>query len=288
VEDLALQATLDWTRATAFGLYSEAGQLKISLLDKQLKLEPVGVVVNEGKLLSLPGVDLTAPGGHVVFEPAVLLEEINLTEQICRGWLRYISPITADATSVSGKLSLATGEGRLPIEALETGSLQGVLVIHDGALGTGPLIDPVMNIVEQVQGIIGVAGGQPLANDLKLKLVPQQVAYELREGRVYHSNLSFKAGEVTLISSGSVGLDDSLDMRLQITMPQKWFENRGPVLSSLQGEVIEVGIGGWLDRPKVDPRPLADFGKRVGAKAAGGLIQDLINRGIERRRMRGR
>lgn len=292
VETLSLQATVGWTRAAAYGLDAAAGELRISLLHDRLKLEPLGVVVNEGKLLALPAIDLNSQSTDLICEPAILLEEINLTEELCRGWLRYISPITADATSVNGKLSLATGDGRLPLDDMSRGQLQGVLVVHEGALGAGPLVQPIMNLVEQVQGIAGIAGGRPLANDLRLDLQPQQVAYELRDGRVYHSNLSFKAGEVTLTSSGSVGLDDSLDMKLQITMPDRWFENRGPVLSSLQGEVIEVGIGGTLDRPRVDPRPLADFGTRIGAKAAGGLLNDLINRGIERgiqrRQQRGR
>jgi hypothetical protein len=54
------------------------------------------------------------------------------------------------------------------------------------------------------------------------------------------------------------------------------------LLSRLKGEVVTVRIGGTLDNPTVDRRALIDFGKRLGAKAAGGLLQNLLEKGLDK------
>jgi hypothetical protein len=258
----------------------------LALQKDHVLLTPVDIRVNQGRLVSLPDLHLGGQAPALKFRQGLMLEQVQLTEPLCRGWLRFVSPVMADATSVGGLLTISTGEGMLPLENLSSGALTGSLLIQDGKLGAGPLVQPIMAIVDQVQGIAQIAGGRGLGNSPGLKISSQEVPFALQNGRVHHANLGFYAGEVILSTSGSVGLDETLDLVLQVKMPDRWFENRGPVLSSLKGESINIAIAGTLDRPQVDPRPLADFGKRIGTKAAGGLIFDLINRGIERRQQR--
>jgi hypothetical protein len=54
------------------------------------------------------------------------------------------------------------------------------------------------------------------------------------------------------------------------------------MLSRLKGEVVSIRVGGTLDDPMIDRRVLADFGKRLGAKAAGGLLQNLLEKGLDK------
>ncbi len=117
--------------------------------------------------------------------------------------------------------------------------------------------------------------------DLKIDLPPQDVLFRVHDGRVYHKGLTFQVGELAVQSRGSVGLDHSLDLLVEIPLPEAWLD-RGPVLRALQGEVVTIPVAGTLEQPRVDGRAVAEMGKRLGASAAGGLLQNLLEKSLDR------
>jgi hypothetical protein len=70
-------------------------------------------------------------------------------------------------------------------------------------------------------------------------------------------------------------------MKVEIPLPDKWLD-RGPVLRLLRGEVVTIPLQGTLERPQVDGRAMAEWGKKIGAQAAGGLLQNLLEGGLDR------
>ena len=70
-------------------------------------------------------------------------------------------------------------------------------------------------------------------------------------------------------------------MLVEIPIPDEWLD-RGPVLRALRGEVVSIPLRGTLEQPDVDGRALAEWGKRIGMQAAGGLLQNLLENGLDR------
>ena len=86
--------------------------------------------------------------------------------------------------------------------------------------------------------------------------------------------------DVVVQSEGSVGLDETIDFRITVPIPDKWTSGK-PLLANLQGEVIPLEMQGTLDQPQLDGRALANFGKQIGFKSAGGLLQQLIEKRLD-------
>jgi hypothetical protein len=81
------------------------------------------------------------------------------------------------------------------------------------------------------------------------------VSFELRDGRVYHEGLVFLLPELSRDiewrSSGTVGLDETLDLRLQAQLPLDMLHD-GPLMRSLSQRPLEFKVVGTLSKPKVE------------------------------------
>jgi hypothetical protein len=180
-------------------------------------------------------------------EPVQLLTHARLEPSVASSVLAYIAPVLADATRTGGEFSLRLNGATLPVGDPADGTLAGVLSMHRVDLGPGPLA------VKTLQ-------------ELPLRLPPPptvrfadeaNVDFRLGERRVWHTGLEFglplkQPGlRLDVHSSGSVGLDDdSLDLKLELPIPAALPQDR-PVIASLAGRKISVGVSGTLDDPKL-------------------------------------
>jgi len=272
-----------WDKVLAYGLESDHGKLKIGFREGIVTAEPLDVPVSGGKLLMLPTLDLTTQPPVLHFRAGTMLQDVELTEGVCRDWLMYVSPTLANATSADGRFSLLTNEGTFPLGEIARADVSGVVAIRDGSVRPGPLAVTMLQHVSQVQSMLN-RGGDDLAHKAFLTMKQEDVSFRLFQGRVYHENFGANIGEMRLSTAGSMGLDHTLAMTLKIAFPSKWLAADRPVLQALADVPIQLGIAGTLEEPRVDASGLADFGKQLGLKAGVGLIEKLI----ERRRARGR
>jgi hypothetical protein len=204
-------------------------------------------------------------------EPVRLLADARLEPAVAQGVLAYIAPVLADATRTSGRFSLRLDGGRFPIGDPAAGTLAGELAMHEVVLGPGPL---VAGLVQSLPGRIPAPPAIKLADE-------SRVTFEVRDRRVFHDGLRFglplaKAGQrLDMHSRGSVGLDDrTLDLKLAVPIPEDLPQDR-PLLASLAGKTVSLGIGGVLGQPKVE------FDGSIAATATdvvGELIERLRNR----------
>jgi hypothetical protein len=143
------------------------------------------------------------------------------------------------------------------------------------------LTEQILGVIQQIRGV--AERRSPGANPAEqfpqwLTINEQHVAFAVRGGRVEHRDLQLMIGPVSLDSRGSVGLaDDSLDLQLRIRFPDSWFANR-PVLAQLRGDGLVIRIRGTLSQPRVESRPLLEFGRGIGAKAVDGVLRRLLER----------
>src|SRR6185436_1715368 len=101
-----------------------------------------------------------------------------------------------------GTLTLTLDSGRLPLSAPATGELKGTLTLHEAKVGANP-------IVRALAGLLKIPTASVVAKNC-------QVPFHMVNGKVYHSNLELAFAEVTLKSSGAVGMDGSLALVVKV------------------------------------------------------------------------
>ena len=196
-----------------------------------------------------------------------LLRDARLEPNVAQGVLAYIAPVMADAARTGGRFSLRLDGATFPVGAPEAARLSGVLSMHEVDMGPGPL---TAKMLDALPGRLDLPRSIRVADD-------SEVEFHLANRRVWHKGLEFgiplaKPGQrLDINSSGSVGLDDkSLDLKLALPVPADLPADR-PLLASLAGKSISLGIGGVLGEPKVN------FDGSIRA-TAGNVVADLVDR----------
>jgi translocation and assembly module TamB len=87
------------------------------------------------------------------------------------------------------------------------------------------------------------------------------VPFRLANGRVYHTGLELRFPELTIRTSGSVGLDGSLALVAEMPVPPKWLGN-SKLARAAAAQTIRLPIAGTLSKPKLDERALREASAR--------------------------
>jgi hypothetical protein len=279
IPGLTIQSDLIWKDATLFGISAIPGSVTTEWTPGRIALQPQGVKVNGGQLAALPDVILGS-ATKLLAPKGPMLIDVQFTDEQCRGWLKFLSPLMADATNASGSFTLEIEQGEWPLGKPDDASVAGIIHIHSGRIGPGPLAHQAVDSVASLAELVLRRAPNWNPDNVSMELPEQDVKFAVKAGRVYHEAMTFRAGDVDVISTGSVGLDQTLNVEFRIPLPDRWLD-RGPILTSLRGESIVIAVSGTLQDPVVDTQALADLGKRIGAKAAGGLLQKLLERGSQ-------
>ena len=276
-----------WDSIESYGVVSQRGELWTRYEQEQLRIVPVKVPVGQrGRFLAKSVVDLRDGKRLLKVEQGTVLKNVEFSEAMTRNWLQYVSPVFANATDLQGEFSLAT-EGA--VFDLSTGlpqKLQGSLNIHTCKLGPGPAILKATAPVLGIRSMLNPSRRSPqfLKPGGKWVELPQQdVHFALKQQRIYHDQLLFQSGQVKVISSGSVGLDQTLDDR--ITIPLDFVKGGDkPLLGMLKQQDIVIHLRGTLQKPQIDASKVKEIPQQLAPAAIDGLLQRLI----EKRRKKNR
>ncbi len=232
-------------------------ELTAELHDAAVVLRRAGV---EDPLVDIDGVNATVDIKYVddarwlLVQPFQPLDHKQLTPGMCDNGLQLIAPILANSAWVQGEASLAIHEFRLPLDrdaaqapGTPTAFVAGHLDMH--SVETGLKNQLLQAIADKVASLLG--SKMPT----RVRIADEsRVQFELRDRRVYHEGLAFGLPEVspTLLirTSGYVGLDKSLDLRVDVPMALDVAFD-GPVAQRLSGKSIALAVTGTLDDPKV-------------------------------------
>ncbi len=202
-----------------------------------------------------------------VVEPTQLLTDAVMAPPVAWGVLSYVAPVLADTTRAAGRFSLRLDGARLPVGDPRSGSLSGVLAMHEVVVGPGPL---AMNLINSLPIQLPAPPAIRVADE-------SHVNFRLTDRRVWHEGLEFglplpgEGRRLDVRSQGSVGLDDrSLAIKLVLPIPADLRQDR-PLLAALAGKTISVGVAGELG----DPQIVFDGSIK---QAAGQVAADLIDR----------
>ena len=279
--ELTANAEAGWSAGKLFGLTVGAGRLQSSLDHGLWKSLPLEIPVGDGRVKLAPQVDLNAPSATLVMPPGPVAENVALSPELCRGWLKFVAPLLADATAAQGRFSLSLDSLAVPLADTNKSDIHGTLIIHTAQVGPGPLAQEFLSVAGQIRSLIGgKTGGGAL--DRTWLIVPEQnLHFDVQDGRVLHRDFTMQAGDVVIRTTGSVGLDQSLALTAEVPIRDEWVAQRS-VLGALKGTTLKIPIGGVIAKPQLDKRALADLNRQVLRNAAGRLLEDEVGRGLDR------
>jgi hypothetical protein len=281
--DLAGSARVGWESGSLYGLLLGKGDLKASLANGVLQFAPLQIPVSEGQFRMVSKIELNATPARLSVDKGQLIDNVRISPELCRTWLKYVAPLLADATRAEGRFSALLDGAKIPLSDVDKSDVHGQLTIHSAQVGPGPVAQQFLGLAQQVKMVLD---GRPVTDSLggasTWLLIPQQtVRVDVENGRVSHQGLTMTAGDVTIRTSGSVGLDETLAIMAEVPIRDEWVADK-KYLSSLRGTVIQIPMQGTLSKPRLDNRMLSELSARMVGGAARGVLQDEVNRGLQR------
>lgn len=280
---LAGSGRLGWESGSLYGLLLGKGELKAALEQGVLRFAPLQVPVSEGRFQAVSRIELNAAPMRLLVDQGQLVDNVRISPELCHTWLKYVAPLLADATRAEGRFSVMLDGAKVPLTDTAKSDMHGQLTIHSAQVGPGPLAQEFLTLSQQVKTILdnrpASASQNALANWL---MIPEQtVRVDVQDGRVHHQGLTMTSGDVLIRTSGSVGLDESLAIMAEVPIRDEWVSNK-KYLSSLRGTTIQIPLQGTLSKPRLDNRMLRELSTRMIGGAARGVLQDEVNRGLQR------
>lgn len=279
---LNAQASFGWQNANVSGLAVGNADVPVRVASGVLT-SATEIPVSGGALRWDFATDLTKEDMVITQKPMRVLENVEITEQMCSTWLQYVAPLVAQATSVDGRLSLDLAQAEIrPLDYINQ-SVSGRITIHNATVGPGPLSNRVIALSDQIEAIRKQDFTQVVSNRQRvwMDMPEQNIAFRMQNGRISHQNLRVKVGDTSLNTSGSVGLLGDMNLVASMPIPDDWAD-KSQWLAGFRGQSLDFPIGGTLTSPQLDSRAITQLGRQSMQNAASGVIQKQLNRGLDK------
>lgn len=210
-----------------------------------LMLEPIQVALS---------VDKKENGAPVLrAAPIEFLQRRPLAAQDFQHGLELVVPILASSTQIDGEVSLRLDELEIPYgetdpkRRIQGLKVDGHLVLHEVAAG---LRNPMLlQIAGKIAGFFNAQVPQ------RVKFAHEaDIHFRVAEGRVIHEGFKFGLPEIAedlvLATSGSVGLDRTLDLIVEVPLGGSLLAER-PWLRRVADKPLRLSVTGTIEEPKV-------------------------------------
>jgi hypothetical protein len=233
-----------------------------------LRVEPLDLAVSQGRIHLAPVVRLTPDPIEITLPRGPLAERVQISPALCASLLKYVTPVLADVTTAQGAFSIELDGCRIPLGDPAKGELAGRFIIHSIEVGPGPL-------VRQFAVLLG--------RETPAKLRQESIVqFRMVGGRIYHQGLELVFPEFTVRTHGSVGLDQTIAIMAEMPVPPKWLEKTPMISQALHNQTLQIPIGGTLSKPQLDQKVVQDLSRQFLKKAAGGMLEEGINKQLDR------
>jgi len=140
--DLQVQTELGWDRGQVFHMPVGPANIQATLAGGVASLNTGEIPFSQGRLLLTPKIDFRSESPVATLDPGPLAENIQLSPEICRDWLKYVAPLVADATSAQGKVTITTEGVSVPLVDPLAMQARGAVDLQQVTIGAGPLATP--------------------------------------------------------------------------------------------------------------------------------------------------
>jgi hypothetical protein len=215
--------------------------------------------------------NLSPNGVHVLHgKNAQFMKDTELTPEMCNDLLKFVVPPFASAVRTSGRVSLELEEFNWPLGKPDAAELKGRLTLHSVEVGVTEVSKSITNLLRLPE----MTGEIEIAKD-------DVVPFTMHDGRVYHENLVFTLPisdpGLQVRSHGSVGLDETLDWYVELTVPADADLANSRILRALRDTHPKIHFTGTLSNRVVN------FEGTPGAATVINAFSDFLRRRNEQR-----
>ncbi len=275
--ELTANAGIGWDSAVIQGLRMGSTDVAARLDKGVCQFAPINTTLADGKLHLTPQIRFDRNPAVLVLPKEKVIDRVQMSPELCNAWLKFVAPLLADATQIDGQFSLDVASGALPLSAPTTGELGATLGVHHVKVRPGGTALQVLGMFDQIQSIITrkPAGNGP-RDHIWMQMPEQAIAFKLAGGRVHHTDVTFLIGDGVVQSSGSVGMDETIDLVLQIPIRDEWTRDQ-KLLAGLKDKSLKIPVRGTLTRPQIDSRILTELATQIGGTALEGVLEDKLD-----------
>lgn len=263
LRELTIETQVGWERLRFRETVIGATDIPLAVRDVGVEIGPMKATLNEGLLTAACRIEFVDGRPVLRLPKGPLLSQVRLTPEMCHRVLVMAAPLMARAMKVEGSVSLILSGGIVPLDDPAAADVSGQLQVH----GIRGELNPDLARIAVRLGI-----------DPIVRLLDDNVTnLRFTEGRLYHEGMGFVMGDKQLYTRGSVGLDRTIDIIAEVTLPFAWLPN-GPLGQRLKGTKLRIPVGGTFDEPKPGKVevPGFDLGQLTqGDNPLGNLLRNL-------------
>jgi hypothetical protein len=248
--------------------------VKFHMTGGVLTLTPTPVPSNNGTLLVTGKVDFNAdPPAYIIEKSSPgqpIVKSFALNHQIAAGWLKWL-PLEwgnkdGSLMAVGGQANIQIAEAYIPLE----GATNKITVVGTLSVNNITSDAPFLADVTKALGPV-VKMASPDLLTIRGGTIPD-VPFTVKDGKVSYTNLRLGTSQASLTFSGTVGLDNSLAMNMEVTARQL----KLPIPVGLKGTIQhpELAITGMPGLGGGNPQ---DIGKTL-QKEGPALLNDLLHK----------
>ncbi len=276
------QGAIGWSGIAVHGFTVGPGDIVANLVDGQVRVQPLDVTVSEGRLTLAPSLRFSPAPAELYLPRGPLLTDIHLTPEMCKRGLKFIAPIVAETTVADGRFSVTMDGGRIPLFDAKGGDVAGHMAIR-AQVKPGPVAQEFMVLVNEIFSVLKRGNFQPLNSQTGalMSVDTSDIEFRMVQRRIYHRNLKFVLGTMHISTYGSVGLDDeSLAMIAEVPLQASLF-GRDVTLGAMEGQVLQLPIGGTLSKPQLDQGALRQLTTSIVQSLTRGVLQNELGKRLE-------
>jgi len=250
----------------------ETGPIALAVQAREAEAHAtIDTTANQGKLTLAPVLGLTDEKPMLTFPTdSRILDRVQLTDRMANELLSMAVPILKGSLQAQGSVSFDCSSLKLPLDeslkqkATMTGKLsfQGVQFSSTGL--------PAMLLA-----LVNLPGES-------VRIPDQEIPISLRDGRIHQDRMRVEVGRYTLLTSGSVGLDATLALLIELPITEYMVPDKN-VYELLKDETLELTVSGSTASPKFDRDIIARNLKSLMSGAARKLIERETRKALERR-----
>ncbi len=274
-----------WQSATLYGLPIGQGRIAAEMTGGQVAIEPLDFAVGGGRFTAAPSIQTVPSPGQLMLPPGPLLTNIRITPDVSNRLLKYIAPVVGGATQTEGVFSLNLSGATVPLGNPPAAEIAGQLAVQSIRVVPGPELAGMLNLVREIERLAKAGDFLSAGQSAPITLVSMSdrtIDFRLVDGRVYHQGLEFQLGTWVVRSRGSVGLDESLSLLLELQVPQ---QDWGRKLQALGITRLEIPVTGTLRQWKFDTGSVFEslqqqaVGQLLNEETIGNALDKLFGRG---------
>jgi hypothetical protein len=267
------EAAIHLKRVKGFGIETTPADLQIALKDGIADIT-LKTGANGGTVSLAPRIDASAkPPLLTIPDGSVILKDVKLTDELSSEVLGLIHPLFRGCAVLGGRVSLTMDKCHVPLSAAHQTDIE---------IGAKVQLNDVLLSADGIVGKIAAMMGQEIKT---ISIPDQEIVVRCEKGRVTPSPLTVKSKGYSVVFSGSIGLDGSMDYLAQVPLTEEMVHNAA-AYEHLKGTTLKLPIGGTVSKPRISTdafRSMADdlikeALKKTVVKEGTKLLKDLIDK----------